>query len=129
MCYKINVVGVSFKNSDGNSRQEIIRKYVVNGMEVDLVREPENKYDKNAIAVSVLGNKAGYIPGFLAAKMATKMDEGTKMTAVVTWKGMGEKSGKWSFNIEVTEVQQEWDVLGEDESLDDMYGDDDDMPF
>ena len=44
------VVGVSYKNPDGSSRQEII-EYLDIGDELFLKHDPTNRYDKNAIQV------------------------------------------------------------------------------
>lgn len=47
------VAGVSHENPDGTSRQEIIHKYVRKGQVLELRREPDNEFDKNAVAVWV----------------------------------------------------------------------------
>lgn len=43
---------------------------------LDLVREPDNEYDENAIAVYSDGIKIGYIPRTMNADLAEAMDEG-----------------------------------------------------
>lgn len=53
------VAGVSFKNTDGTRRQQIIRWFCREGMELHLRHEPSNEHDKNAVAVYVL--KKGWI--------------------------------------------------------------------
>ena len=47
---RLPVVGVSHRNNDGSSRQDIIRQIEV-GEPLDLVREPTNMYDTNAVMV------------------------------------------------------------------------------
>ncbi len=44
-----------------------------------LVREPDNQYDKNAIAVHADGKKVGHIPAPQAKILAPKMDKGMKV--------------------------------------------------
>jgi len=40
-----------------------------------LVREPDNQYDPNAVAVFIEGHKVGYIPRLDAEDMAESLDE------------------------------------------------------
>lgn len=56
------VVGESFRNDDGTDRQTIL-SLVTPGMPVELVREPRNKFDSDAVAVVVPGlGQIGYLP-------------------------------------------------------------------
>lgn len=48
--YTISVVGESFRNADGSSRQSIIGRCRV-GDSVTLEREPDNPHDANAVKV------------------------------------------------------------------------------
>lgn len=57
---KISVVGESFENDDGSDRQDIIERLKV-GDEIELRNEPDNLYDKNAIAVFSRHGQIGYI--------------------------------------------------------------------
>lgn len=60
--YPIKVVGVTFANPDGDSRQSIIKKCAP-GDDVELRPEPHNKFDKTAIAVvTASGKTLGYLP-------------------------------------------------------------------
>ena len=60
--FRTHVAGVTHRNSDGTRRQAIIRKCSI-GEKVDLVDEPDNKYDPNAIKVCRKnGEQLGYIP-------------------------------------------------------------------
>ena len=56
------------------------------GSLVDLVREPDNPYDPNAVAVHVEGVKCGYVPRAQAKRLAADMDVGRKVTATLTGK-------------------------------------------
>jgi hypothetical protein len=56
------VHGVKFKNDDGSSRQQIIKACSV-GEELDLVPEPDNRYDSDAVKVCRQnGQQLGYLP-------------------------------------------------------------------
>lgn len=60
---EIKIVGVTKSNPDGRNRQDILRKCKA-GESVFLKREPENSYDKWAIAVfKKNGEQLGYLPG------------------------------------------------------------------
>ncbi|MEA3035189.1 MAG: hypothetical protein QOH04_948 [Sphingomonadales bacterium] len=59
--YPIGIVGESFDNDDGTSRQREIRRCSA-GEPVALVRNPENKYDSNCVnVVSARGVQIGNI--------------------------------------------------------------------
>lgn len=48
--YTIKVKGESYTNPDGTKRQDVLRQCQP-GENILLVREPLNKYDKNAVAI------------------------------------------------------------------------------
>lgn len=60
--FLLKVVGESFNNDDGTSRQAIIRR-CQEGETIKLVRDPDNKYDPNAIKVCRMN---GELIGFLS---------------------------------------------------------------
>jgi len=83
-----NVAGVQAKNkkSDSMTRLDMIIRYVSHGSTFRLEREPENKFDKNAIAVRQVFKSGssivlGYVPNnkkrgnLLADELAPLMDE------------------------------------------------------
>lgn len=85
------VAGTGFINKDGDPAA-FIRRHCKDGMKADLVREPANPYDSNAIAVTLwagnwlFGGKTaqiGHLKAPLAARLAPLMDAGVKMRAVV----------------------------------------------
>ena len=78
--------GVSKKNEDGRSRQEVIEEDLYEGLELHLEREPDNPNDSDAIAVfsSEYGDRVGYISGDLADQLAPQMDRGQLITCQVT---------------------------------------------
>jgi hypothetical protein len=62
---------------------EIIKKLQYKfGAPLILKREPELKYDPNAVAVYRGDQQLGYVPRGLAAELAPLMDAGTEVTAV-----------------------------------------------
>ena len=80
------VAGVTFDNRDGTPRQPFIRR-VRKDDRLTLVREPENPYDANAIAVAwhdAAGDvhQVGYVPRALAGVLAPLMDDGVPLTAL-----------------------------------------------
>ena len=77
-----NVVGVTFLNDDGSSRQSIISNCKRDD-EIRLVREPENKFDKNAIAIFHKLGQVGYVAKDFAKQMAPDMDYGYSYEGVI----------------------------------------------
>ena len=53
--------------------------------QVTVVREKNNKYDKNAVALHINGWKAGYIPRNLAANVASFLDAGYTARVTSVW--------------------------------------------
>lgn len=54
------------------------------GDRLDLIREPENKYDARAIRVEWRGQKLGYVPRRENADIARLMDNGSRLEARIT---------------------------------------------
>lgn len=70
------IYGTSHRNRDGTSRQSAIRKDCYPGAQLDLVREPNNKHDNNAIAVYYNDKQLGYLSADIASQYAGKLDQG-----------------------------------------------------
>jgi len=51
------------------------------GQELRVVREPDNQYDGNAIAVYIFQQKLGHLPRGFAAEVAPLIDKGFKCAA------------------------------------------------
>jgi HIRAN domain len=66
--WRTHVAGVTFPNTDGSNRQEIIRALKI-GDRVALRREFTNEYDRNAIAVVAEAGQVGYVPAAVADKL------------------------------------------------------------
>ena len=78
------IAGVTKKNSDGERRQSIIKQLDA-GERVTLIREPDNRYDPNAIRVECDLGQIGYIPAETALNnLASEMDRGCEVTAIIS---------------------------------------------
>ena len=77
------VVGVSHRNSDGSSRQRAL-KGCRQGMALQLIPEPNNPYDSDAIAVMTeAGNQIGYIASDTASKLRHYIEKGFRFQVKV----------------------------------------------
>jgi hypothetical protein len=77
---RISAAGVTFENRqrillslwDENQRRGL-------PLTGTLHREPDNKYDRNAIQIRIEGMPIGYVPKQIAARLAPKMDAGIRI--------------------------------------------------
>lgn len=77
------VAGVIYPNRDGSSRQEIISR-CQQCEQVDLIPEPDNPVDSNAIAViRENGEQIGYLPRDLAKDVGHWLAQGYQYVAFV----------------------------------------------
>ncbi len=84
--FHTKIVGVSFEG-----RQDMLAG-LREGAELELIRQPENEYDPNAIAVRFGNLHVGYIRKEIAREIASIFDEGTPYGArVASLTGGGEK--------------------------------------
>lgn len=88
---ELKVVGVTFKNEDGTDRQDVIRN-LTNEASILLVREPHNKFDRNAVMVFANLRQIGYIGKEFAKILAPKMDAGAVFNAKIKDVGEYEKT-------------------------------------
>jgi hypothetical protein len=104
------VAGVTHKNKDGSSRQELIQRFVVEGQPLIFVPEPENKFDPNAIAVYVDGWKPfrtvrvqiGYLEARVAEELQSSLQSGEKISGIVTAITGGDHGKVHGVNIQIT---------------------------
>lgn len=76
-------VGERFENEDGSSRQAELA-LCQRGDPIRLVREPDNRHDSRAVAiVSERGVRVGYLGRDRAAWMASKIDRGFPVRAII----------------------------------------------
>ncbi|MEO9485122.1 MAG: HIRAN domain-containing protein [Ekhidna sp.] len=84
--YDTKVVGVSKDNADGSSRQEIIRREVLEDDKLSLAAEPTNPYDSNAIQVlSKFGNQIGYLKKDIAETILPALKNNTEIHVTAKW--------------------------------------------
>ena len=79
---RTKVRGISHRNGDGTRRQKIVRQCRC-GQQLRLIREPDNRYDQNAIAVYVGHSQLGYVSRDLASDLAPIIDDGGSAAAEV----------------------------------------------
>lgn len=80
--WKFSVVGESRTNPDGTSRQSIL-EHARPGETVELVREPLNQADPNAIRVDLVNGTIGYLTGEDAALLFEHLDGGRPHVALL----------------------------------------------
>ena len=106
--FNTKLVGVSFDN-----RQEHIKNISDNRLnknnELQLKRQPENPYDKNAILVLYEGKDLGFLNRDLAKKIAPKIDEGVEYKAVIEQitDSYENKNGYYGVNVSVYTSEEE----------------------
>ncbi len=82
---KIRVVGTTSGNIQ--ERLQFMKQFPVETMRAELVRDPENSFDKNAIQIVIhlrsINRKTviGYVPRGLAAGLAAVIDAGVHVSA------------------------------------------------
>ncbi|HEY8593278.1 MAG TPA: HIRAN domain-containing protein [Sphingomicrobium sp.] len=89
--YPIGIVGESFNNEDGSSRQAELAR-CKDGESVRLVRDPENSHDANCVKVV---SKRGVQIGNISRSddwIASRMDSGKPITAKILSVGTGERN-------------------------------------
>lgn len=83
-CFHTKVVGVTAKNDDGTSRQDILSDCSV-GEELYLERDQYDEHDANAIEVLTTDYQTlGYLKRKVAADMAPLMDAGVEFTCRIS---------------------------------------------
>lgn len=81
----VRAVGTTFENRQ--ERLQFLQQFNKNDLSVSLEREPQNRYDSNAIGIVVhikpLQRRTliGYVPKGLAAKLSKVLDMGVKARA------------------------------------------------
>lgn len=100
---ELKVVGVSFPNEDGTSRQDNIKEMTENEINnLTIQREPNNPYDTNAIMVLNLGKQIGYIGKNFASIIAPLIDQGVQFSVTLLDSGFHKNS--YYCKIKVEEV-------------------------
>lgn len=76
--YTLRLAGVTHGN-----RQKAVAGLKV-GQALDLVREPDNRHDHDAVAVYARGQQVGYVPAFKSRMTAQFLDDERLVDAKVT---------------------------------------------
>jgi len=80
----VTISGVTHSNDDGVNRQLIAATLTV-GQSLLLKQEPKNQFDRFAVAVTTTtGRQVGYIPKEISRAVSNALQEGTRITAVVS---------------------------------------------
>ena len=124
------VAGVCFENDDGTHRQDILKK-CEKGMRVNLIPEPDNPYDENAVKV-VLENTSeqlGYLNRYQAPDIIEKIKYGAQVVGIIR-QITGKDQDLLGCNLQLITILEDpeeelhWDFErewhdGEDEDFDD----------
>ncbi len=92
---KIKVMGIHV-----GKRRQHIHKYVLRWSKFVLTRDPDNKFDANAILIELLVRNGqhkldlGYVPRETAEQIAPLIDAGAEFKATFRIKIMNEKNGE-----------------------------------
>ena len=70
-----------------------------------LVREPDNPYDPNAIAVKLANIPLGYVPREIAKELAPEMDSGRRFIAFFVKRNESPRYDTVGFTIRIEEVE------------------------
>jgi ABC-type cobalamin transport system ATPase subunit len=71
-------------------RGDAVWPYLAVGALLELVREPNNSHDTNAVAVYFQNDKLGYVPRGENSAVAQMLDRGEQLTATVSRLTVGE---------------------------------------
>lgn len=80
---QLRVVGVSFVEGYPENLHSLAKLHVARERHLDLVRNPKNQYDKNAVEVRYNGDMLGHLSKDVAARIAPKLDNGDSHRATV----------------------------------------------
>jgi len=128
--YRTKIVGVTHENPDGKNRQALLKRLKPN-QRLNLRREPENTYDRWAVAVfDPQGKQLGYLPSD-DALIANHIDMGGYADAVVLQRTGGPTlvervtggGRSYGCNIEVRKYSPDYTVYNEVNKLDRAFKD------
>ena len=77
------VVGVSFISDYPQNIFRISTKYATGESSVALERDPQNKFDPNAIKVIIDDEMVGHLPALIAREISKEIDSGIKWYAEI----------------------------------------------
>lgn len=95
----VKLAGVTFDDAQDNIKD--LEPLGIDRM--DLIREPGNAYDPNAIRVEFEGRYLGYIPKGIARQFAIKMDLGARFSASFVQKNKSSYHDTVGLTVEIIE--------------------------
>ena len=127
--YRFNLVGITYDNDDGTSRQRIL-ELSAGEKTAHLLRDTENEYDSNAFAIATSFGLIGYLPAGIAAEIAPAVDAGNDRFVipylVIEQFQTNEETWLWgadviietrSLNTGQTEYLQNWSPTEQTENI------------
>ena len=115
----LRVVGSTYPNSDGSSRQDEIARCVV-GERIELWRERTNKFDPSAVAVlSARDVQVGYIGADRCGWIGSKIDRGLPIQVIVD-RIVGGDNARWLGMVIRLNMGGEMPSFDEDEGYGEM---------
>jgi len=96
----VKIAGVTHNNPDGVSRQEILAR-MMRWEVVDLVREPGNPHDPNAVAIFGGMGQIGYVPMVAIPGLHKILDAGIKTQCKLTNLYGGKEGKSWGGTIDI----------------------------
>ena len=110
--FEISVVGVAFEGRQGILAALYEDQESGPVLTGQVRREPDNRFDPNAIAVDVGGRQVGYVPKALADKLSVHMDAGEEIRVTGVRIIRGEKKGSVTFGVRIdVELQAEKEAV------------------
>jgi len=107
--FVVNLKGGSYENFDGSRRQDFIEKCKA-GDNLILHAEPDNPYDRHAVAVfNTQNEKLGYLPS--DARDSSSILRGQKISAEVLKVVGGDAGHKFGLLIRLTKFPINWDAF------------------
>ena len=77
------VVGVTFSEDYPTNIYSLAKEIAIQHPLCELVREPDNEHDANAIRIDVRGKTIGHLPRLIALVLSKKIDAGEPWSASV----------------------------------------------
>lgn len=77
------VVGLTFNNNYPKNVFSLAKEFALGNDAIDIMREPHNPVDSNAIGVYSGGKKIGHLPKDIAEFIAPQMDAGIQWNSAV----------------------------------------------
>lgn len=81
--FRTKVVGISFSEGYPNNVFALAKDAALMTSPCQLIREPDNEHDSNAIRIEVNGSAIGHIPRLIAIALAPRLDRGEKWLASI----------------------------------------------